>query len=61
MTHLNSLPQIQSAFVTSATGLLGDNLVRLWVSRGVDVKALCRSRTKAERQFGGLPHRDRDR
>ena len=55
MTHLNSLPQIQSAFVTGATGLLGNNLVRLLVSRGVHVKALSRSRAKAERQFGDLP------
>ena len=30
-------PQIQSAFVTGATGLLGNNLVRLLVSRGVRV------------------------
>jgi len=55
MTHLNPLPQIQSAFVTGATGLLGNNLVRLLVSRGVRVKALGRSRTKAERLFGDLP------
>ena len=55
MAHLNSLPQIQSAFVTGATGLLGNNLVRLPVSRGVRVKALGRSRTKAETQFGDLP------
>ncbi len=55
MTHLNSSPQIHSAFVTGATGLLGNNMVRLLVSRGVHVKALSRSRTKAERQFGDLP------
>jgi dihydroflavonol-4-reductase len=55
MAHLNSLPQIQSAFVTGATGLLGNNLIRLLVSRGVHVKALSRSRAKAERQFGDLP------
>jgi dihydroflavonol-4-reductase len=54
MTPWNSLPQIHSAFVTGATGLLGNNLVRLLVSRGVHVKALSRSRTKAERQFGDL-------
>ncbi len=29
--------QIQSAFVTGATGLLGNNLVRLLVSRGVSL------------------------
>lgn len=46
---------IQSAFVTGSTGLLGNNLVRLLVSRGVTVKALVRSTKKAERQFAGLP------
>ena len=46
---------IESAFVTGSTGLLGNNLVRLLVSRGVKVKALARSTKKAERQFAGLP------
>jgi dihydroflavonol-4-reductase len=46
---------IQSAFVTGSTGLLGNNLVRLLVSRGVTVKALARCTKKAERQFAGLP------
>jgi dihydroflavonol-4-reductase len=46
---------IQSAFVTGATGLLGNNLVRLLVSRGVRVRALARSREKAAKQFGSLP------
>ncbi len=45
----------QTAFVTGATGLLGNNLVRLLISRGVKVKALARSRQKAARQFPGLP------
>jgi nucleoside-diphosphate-sugar epimerase len=35
--------------------LLGNNLVRLLVSRGVRVKALVRSREKAEKQFADLP------
>jgi len=48
------LSQISSAFVTGATGLLGNNLVRLLVSRGVRVKALVRSRQSAEKQFAGL-------
>ncbi|SHE97821.1 Nucleoside-diphosphate-sugar epimerase [Kaistia soli DSM 19436] len=43
-----------SAFVTGATGLLGNNLVRLLVERGVRVTALVRSREKAERMFGDL-------
>jgi nucleoside-diphosphate-sugar epimerase len=46
---------IQSAFVTGATGLLGNNLVRLLVSQGVRVKALARSKAKAQAQFGDLP------
>jgi dihydroflavonol-4-reductase len=46
--------QISSAFVTGATGLLGNNLVRLLVSRGVRVKALARSRQKAKEQFTGV-------
>jgi nucleoside-diphosphate-sugar epimerase len=55
MTALASPWQIQSAFVTGSTGLLGNNLVRLLLSRGVRVRALSRSRQKAERQFAGLP------
>jgi dihydroflavonol-4-reductase len=43
-----------SAFVTGATGLLGNNLVRILVSRGVRVKALARSAEKARRQLAGL-------
>lgn len=46
---------IRSAFVTGATGLLGNNLVRLLHSRGVAVRALVRSREKAEQLFGRLP------
>lgn len=50
MTNLNSSPQIASAFITGATGLLGNNLVRLLV-----VKALAWSREKAQKQPGELP------
>ena len=55
MTINASASQIQSVFVTGATGLLENNLVRLLVSRGVQVKALVRSREKAEKQFADLP------
>jgi dihydroflavonol-4-reductase len=55
MTEINTNPQIQTAFVTGATGLLGNNLVRLLLSHGASVKALARSREKAEKQFAGLP------
>src|SRR5262245_49184142 len=43
------------AFVTGATGLLGNNLVRLLVGKGVKVRALARSLEKARKQFGSLP------
>jgi dihydroflavonol-4-reductase len=48
-------PVIDVAFVTGATGLLGNNLVRLLIGRGVKVRALARSVEKARKQFGGLP------
>ncbi len=43
-----------NAFVTGGTGLLGSNLVRLLAERGYQVKALVRSRKKAEDILGGL-------
>ncbi|WP_051711348.1 SDR family oxidoreductase [Andreprevotia chitinilytica] len=46
---------LRTAFVTGATGLLGNNLVRELVGRGVVVRALVRSQEKAKRQFGNLP------
>ena len=55
MTGNNTFSPIKSAAVTGATGLLGNNLVRFLVSRGVRVKALVRSREKAEKQLAGLP------
>ncbi|MCA0188954.1 MAG: SDR family oxidoreductase [Proteobacteria bacterium] len=44
----------RTAFVTGATGLLGNNLVRLLLSEGYRVRALARSAQKAADQFGGL-------
>jgi len=43
-----------TAFVTGSTGLLGNNLVRALCDRGVRVRALARSRAKAEKQLAGL-------
>jgi dihydroflavonol-4-reductase len=42
------------AFVTGSTGLLGNNLVRLLLAQGYEVKALVRSKEKAAKQFAGL-------
>ena len=44
----------QTALVTGATGLLGSNLVRELAKKGVTVRALVRSKEKAEKQFGSL-------
>ncbi|PSS59270.1 SDR family oxidoreductase [Pseudomonas sp. BBP2017] len=46
---------MRRAFVTGATGLLGNNLVRELVAQGYAVKALVRSRAKGEMQFIDLP------
>ena len=46
----------RNVFVTGATGLLGNNLVRELLARGYTVKALVRSRAKGEQQFKGLPN-----
>lgn len=43
------------AFVTGSTGLLGNNLVRLLVAQGYEVKALTRSLEKAHKVFPDLP------
>jgi nucleoside-diphosphate-sugar epimerase len=43
---------MKTAFVTGATGLLGNNLVRMLARRGVHVRALSRSLEKAQFQFG---------
>jgi dihydroflavonol-4-reductase len=44
-----------NAFVTGSTGLLGNNLVRLLIEQGHQVKALVRSKEKALKQFDDLP------
>lgn len=44
-----------NAFVTGATGLLGNNLVRELLKQGHEVKALVRSQEKAIKLFGDLP------
>ena len=51
MTHTHTL---HCAFVTGATGLLGNNLVRELRARGILVKALVRSLAKGEQQFADL-------
>lgn len=43
---------METVFVTGATGLLGNNLVRLLLDSGIKVRALVRSKDKATRQFG---------
>lgn len=43
------------AFVTGATGLLGNNLVRELLSRNYEVVALVRSQEKAAKLFSNLP------
>jgi dihydroflavonol-4-reductase len=43
---------MRTAFVTGATGLLGNNLVRMLAARNVRVRALSRSVEKARSQFG---------
>ncbi len=42
------------AFVTGSTGLLGSNLVRLLAQEGYHVKALARSKKKADAVFSGI-------
>lgn len=46
--------KLGSAFVTGATGLLGNNLVRALLAAGFSVKALVRSPAKGQQQFAGL-------
>lgn len=45
---------MKQVFVTGATGLLGNNLVRALLAEGVAVTALVRNKSKAEKLFKGL-------
>ncbi len=42
------------AFVTGATGMLGNNLIRALAARGWEIKALVRSKEKAARVLAGV-------
>ena len=46
--------EIKHAFVTGATGLLGNNLVRVLVNRGIKVTGLVRNIKNAKKQFPDL-------
>ncbi|MDG5495768.1 SDR family oxidoreductase [Niveispirillum sp. BGYR6] len=52
--NLQNHPEGRQAFVTGATGLLGNNLVRELLAVGWRVRALVRSPEKARQQFAGL-------
>lgn len=52
---VHSAGRVRTVFVTGATGLLGNNLVRQLVASGHHVRALVRSRDKAQRALAGLP------
>lgn len=51
---MQNMPPLKSAFVTGATGLLGNNLVRELIRQGFQVRALVRSPAKGQQQFAGL-------
>lgn len=51
---MNTDTPLTAAFVTGATGLLGNNLVRELRARGIAVKALVRSPAKGRQQFAAL-------
>lgn len=44
----------KSVIITGATGLLGNNLVREALAKGIKVKAIVRNITKAKAQFGNI-------
>jgi dihydroflavonol-4-reductase len=44
----------KTVFVTGATGLLGNNLVRALMAEGAQVRALARSQAKADAQFADV-------
>lgn len=48
-------PATVDVLVTGATGLVGNNVVRMLVSRGDSVRTFVRSRQAAERCLAGLP------
>lgn len=52
---LHRRPAPVDVLVTGATGLVGNNVVRMLVSRGESVRAFVRSRQAAERCLAGLP------
>ena len=54
MDDSNRSKDTRLAFVTGATGLLGNNLVRELIAAGWRVRALVRSPGKARQQFAGL-------
>lgn len=54
MTENSEAKLPRTAFVTGATGLLGNNLVRALLAKDVTVRALVRSRDKAKQQFPSL-------
>ena len=54
-TNQKSARTIRHAFVTGATGLLGNNLVRALLKENIQVTALVRSEEKARKQFADLP------
>ncbi|MGU3575455.1 SDR family oxidoreductase [Brucellaceae bacterium C25G] len=54
INHADKSKKIRLAFVTGATGLLGNNLVRELIAEGWHVRALVRSPEKARQQFADL-------
>src|SRR5215468_6571838 len=52
IAHMTGGVKTMKAFVTGSTGLLGSNLVNALVAAGYEVKALARSRAKAEKVLG---------
>lgn len=54
LNYPNNDSHAPTAFVTGATGLLGNNLVRELIADGWSVRALVRSPEKATLQFAGL-------
>ncbi|HED2397493.1 TPA: SDR family oxidoreductase [Serratia marcescens] len=53
------MQKTKTAFVTGATGLLGNHLVRALLAQGWHVRALVRSDEKCRRQFGEAPEIER--